>query len=139
MIGIERILVPTDFSKTSDVALQYAITLAQALTAQLYLVHVPGKAGENFEADFPFGPFESPIRERFDLLTGSKEKRLRTEYALRIGTPPDEIIRYVGDRNIDLIVMGTHGRSGVAHVLMGSVTEAVIRQSPCPVLVVRRA
>jgi nucleotide-binding universal stress UspA family protein len=102
-------------------------------------VHVPGKAGENFEADFPFGPFESPIRERFDLLTGSKEKRLRTEYALRIGTPPDEIIRYVGDRNIDLIVMGTHGRSGVAHVLMGSVTEAVIRQSPCPVLVVRRA
>ena len=57
---------------------------------------------------------------------------------MRIGTPPEEIMRYAGDREIDLIVMGTHGRSGVAHAVMGSVAEAVIRQSSSPVLIVRR-
>jgi nucleotide-binding universal stress UspA family protein len=137
---MERILVPTDFSKTSDSALQYGIRLAQALNARLYLLHVPGRTGENFEADFPFGQFESPIRERFELLvTAPQGKQLLTEYAVRIGTPPDEIMRYVSDRDIDLIVMGTHGRSGVAHAVIGSVAEAVVRQAPCPVLVVRRA
>jgi nucleotide-binding universal stress UspA family protein len=140
MTNIKRILVPTDFSKQSDKALQYAMDLGQALNAQLYLLHVPGKSGENFEADFPFGQFESPIRERFERLASPPQgQQMRTEFAVRIGTPPDAIMRYVGDREIDLIVMGTHGRSGVAHALMGSVAEEVVRQSPCPVLVVRRA
>jgi len=135
---MKRILVPTDFSKTSDIALQYGITLAQALNAQLYLLHVPGKTGENFEADFPFGQFESPIRERFELLVSPQQgKQLRTEYAVRIGTPHEEIMRYVSDRDIDLVVMGSHGRSGVARAVMGSVAETVVRQAPCPVLVVR--
>jgi nucleotide-binding universal stress UspA family protein len=138
MIAVQRILVPTDFSETSDVALQYGIGLAQAFSAQLYLLHVPGKTGENFEADFPIGQFENAARERLETLVSPQEaKQLRPEYALRIGSPSDEIVRYADDRDIELIVMGTHGRSGVTHMLMGSVAEQVVRHAPCPVLTVR--
>ena len=137
MIPVKRILVPTDFSETSDAALKYGIGLAQAFSAQLYLLHVP-KTGVNFEADFPMVQFETAPQERLETLVGEQEARqLRPEYALRIGAPSDEIVRYAGYREIDLIVMGTHGRSGMPHMLMGSVAEKVLRTAPCPVLTVR--
>lgn len=138
MIAVKSILVPTDFSETSDAALKYGIGLTQALGAQLFLLHVPGETGVNFEADFPIGQFENVARERLETLVSPQEaKQLRPEYAMRMGAPADEIIRYADDRDIDLIVMGTHGRSGVAHMLMGSVAEKVVRAAPCPVLTVR--
>ena len=88
MITVERILVPTDFSETSDAALKYAFGLAQTFSAQLYLLHVPGKTGENFEADFPIDQFEKVARERLETLVIQQEAReLRPEYAMRIGTP----------------------------------------------------
>ena len=137
MVPVKRILVPTDFSETSDAALKYGIGLAQAFSAQLYLLHVP-KTGVNFEADFPMVQFETAPQERLETLVGEQEARqLRPEYALRIGAPSDEIVRYAGYREIDLIVMGTHGRSGMPHMLMGSVAEKVLRTAPCPVLTVR--
>ena len=135
---VKSILVPTDFSEPSDAALQYATGLAQTFGAQLYLLHVPGRTGENLETNFPIGRFETVARERLDtFLSPEAVMRLRPEYALRIGTPAEEIVRYADARNIDLIVMGTHGRTGVAHVVMGSVAEQVIRTAPCPVLLVR--
>ena len=135
---VKSILVPTDFSETSDAALRYATGMAQALGAQLYLMHVPGKTGEDFEANFPVGRFETATRERLGTFLSPEEiERLQPEYALRIGTPADEIIRYADARDVDLIIMGTHGRSGVAHLLMGSVAEQVVRTAPCPVLLVR--
>ena len=139
MFTLQRILVPTDFSETSDAALKYGIGLAQGFSAQLHLLHIPGGTGENFEADFPVGQFERAARERLETLVSQQEaKQLRPEYAMRIGAPSDEIMRYAGDRDVDLIVMGTHGRTGVAHMLMGSVAEKVVRAAPCPVLTVRR-
>jgi nucleotide-binding universal stress UspA family protein len=138
MTAAKSILVPTDFSETSDVALRYAIDMAQALGAQLYLLHVPGATGENFEANFPVGRFETAARERLGALLSQEDiARLRPEYALRIGTLADEIVRYADARDIDLIVMGTHGRSGVAHMLLGSVAEKVVRGARCPVLTIR--
>ena len=138
MLALKRILVPTDFSETSDAALNYGFGLVQTFSAQLYLLHVPGKTGENFEADFPMGQFEKMARERLELVASPEEtKQLRPEYAMRIGVPADEIVRFASDRDIDLIVMGTHGRSGVTHMLMGSVAEKVVREAPCPVLMVR--
>jgi nucleotide-binding universal stress UspA family protein len=135
---VKRILVPTDFSEPSDAALQYATGMAQAFGAQLYLIYVPGKTGQNLETNFPVGRFETAARERLGTLLSQEEmERLRPEYALRIGTPADEIVRYADDRDVDLIIMGTHGRSGVAHLLMGSVAEQVVRTAPCPVLLVR--
>jgi nucleotide-binding universal stress UspA family protein len=138
MIAVKSILIPTDFSETSDAALHYAVGMAQAFGAQLYLLHVPGETGENFEANFPVGRFETAARERLATLLSQEDiDRLRPEYALRIGTPADEIGRYADARDVDLIIMGTHGRTGVAHLLMGSVAERVVRTAPCPVLLVR--
>jgi nucleotide-binding universal stress UspA family protein len=139
MIALKRILVPTDFSEASDAALKYGIGLAQTFGARLYLLHVPGETGVNFEADFPMVQFENATRERLETLVSPRDLiTLRPEYALRLGAPSDEIVRYAGSRDIDLIVMGTHGRSGVSHVLMGSVAEKVVRAAPCPVLTVRQ-
>jgi nucleotide-binding universal stress UspA family protein len=135
---VDTILVPTDFSATSDAALQYATQMALTLGAQLYLVHVPGKTGEHFEASFPVGQFETTATERFSsIVTKDELERLRPEYVLRVGTPAEEIVRYADVCDADLIIMGTHGRSGIAHALMGSVAEQVVRNAPCPVLLVR--
>jgi nucleotide-binding universal stress UspA family protein len=138
MSMVRNILVPTDFSETSNGALGYALGLARAFGAQLYLLHVPGGTGENFEANFPVGRFEGAPREWMSgFLNPGEIARLAPEYAVRIGVPAEEIVRYADARNIDLIVMGTHGRTGVAHLLMGSVAERVVRTAPCPVLTVR--
>ena len=138
MTAIQRILLPTDFSATSYAALRHAITMAQAFGARLYLLHVPGDTGEHFEANFPIGQFEDLAQEQLRMFLSPDEiAQLTPEYALRIGAPADEIVQYAQARDIDLIVMGTHGRSGVAHLLMGSVAEQVVRIAPCPVLLVR--
>lgn len=139
MTDVRNILVPTDFSETSDLALRHAVEAARTYGARLYLVHVPGPTGEDFEADFPVGRFETTVRQRLAAFVSEDEiAALRPEYALRIGAPAEEIVRYAQDREIDLIVMGTHGRKGVAHMLLGSVAEHVVRAAPCPVLLVRQ-
>lgn len=137
MIAVKRVLVPVDFSEASDAALQYGIGLVQSFGGRLYLLHVPGKTGENLEADFPIGPFARAAREPLQAVAATATQ-LRPEYAIRIGTPADEILRYADDRSIDLIVMGTHGRSGVAHLVMGSVAESVVRGATCPVMTLRQ-
>lgn len=136
MVSLQRILVPTDFSEFSNAAIQYAQELAKLGNGRVFLLHVPGTTGENFEADFPIGPFETATQ---GTIMPAPKGSVGPEYAVRIGAAADEIIRYAGDREIDLIVMGTHGRGGVSHLLMGSVAEKVIRSAACPVLVVPRA
>ena len=137
-MGVKTILVPTDFSETSEAALHYAAEMALTSGARLYLMHVPGKTGEHFEANFPHGQFEATVRKGLSsFLTTEQIERLRPEYAVRVGTPAEEIVRYADLCDVDLIVMGTHGRTGIAHALMGSVAEQVVRVAPCPVLLVR--
>jgi nucleotide-binding universal stress UspA family protein len=137
-MSVRSILVPTDFSETSEAALHYATEMALTLGARLYLMHVPGKTGEHYEAKYPHGQFETATRERLSsFLTKEELERLRPEYALRVGPPAEEIVHYAEICDIDLIIMGTHGRSGIAHALMGSVAEQVVRATPCPVLLVR--
>jgi nucleotide-binding universal stress UspA family protein len=135
---VNSILVPTDFGATSEAALRYATQMALTMGARLYLMHVPSKTGEHFEANFPIGRFETAARERLaSFLTPQELERLRPEYALRVGTPAEEIARYADVCDADLIIMGTHGRSGLAHMVMGSVAEEVARTAPCPVLLFR--
>jgi len=139
MAIVQSVLIPVDFSEASKAALQYAVDLVKSLGARLFLLHVPGTTGENFEADFPVGRFESAMKEQFgELLNQQNLKGLRPEFASRIGTPAEEIVRYADARDVDLIIMGTHGRSGVAHLVMGSVAEQVVRTAPCPVLLIRQ-
>ena len=142
MIALKSILVPTDFSETSEVAVKYGVALARRFDAKLYLLHVVEKSlAEMAATPFPLGlldGMQNDVREWLGkILTEQEEKELGPEYVLRVGGPDVEIVRYANERDIDLIVMGTHGRSGVAHMLMGSVAEKVVRKAPCPVLTVR--
>jgi nucleotide-binding universal stress UspA family protein len=137
-MAVNSILLPTDFSPTSEAALHYATEMALTLGARLYLMHVPGKTGEHFEANFPHGQFEAAARKGLSsFLTPEQIERLRPEYAVRVGAAAEEIVRYADFADVDLIIMGTHGRTGLAHALMGSVAEQVVRLAPCPVLLVR--
>ena len=141
MIAMKQVLVPTDFSDASDAALRYGIALARAFHAKLHLLHIPEHPRAMAIEEYPIGlvsTLRNVAHERLgQLLTEQEYRELVPERAMRIGLPCDEIVRYAGENDIDLIVMGTHGRRGVARVLMGSVAEHVVRTAPCPVLTVR--
>ena len=134
---VTSILVPTDFSPTSDAALRYAGQLALTFGAHLHLLHVPGRTGEHMEADYPIEQFGAPVARLESFFAASELERLHPTYAIRVGTPAEEIAVYAESLGIDLIVMGTHGRTGLAHLFLGSMAEKVLRNSPIPVLTVR--
>ena len=140
MIGLKRILVPTDFSETSAAALRYGVALARAFGSQIYLLHVPEHPGEAAETEYPLGLFETMQNAAHDrlghLLNEGEMRELKPECAMRLGKPSEEIVRHASEHEIDLIVMGTHGREGIARAFMGSVAETVVRRAPCPVLTV---
>lgn len=140
MIDLKRILVSTDFSETSQAALRYGVELARRFRARLYLLHVPPDPGEAAEAEYPIGIFDIMQNDAHDrllhLLTDAEASELRPECAMRLGAPADEIVKYATEHEIDLIVLGTHGRKGVARLVLGSVAENVVRHAPCPVLTV---
>ena len=158
MITLKRILVPTDFSETSAVAVKYGVALARTFNAELHLLHAEVRHDLEMiverqrvvetlsaeTADLVPGPDESAQHAARELLGTSlsdeEQKDLQVEYVLRasgLGGPYVEIVAYAKERDIDLIVMGTHGRGFVAHMLMGNVAEKVVRKAPCPVLTVR--
>ena len=141
MIALKNVLVPHDFSETSDAAIRYAIALARNFGAQLHIVHVNDRARFEMATEFPLGldgSLEDAIRERLaKILSPREQTELKPLFDLRSGFPASEIVRYAKEQNIDLIVMGTHGRGFVAHAVMGSVAEKVVRTAPCPVLTIR--
>ena len=144
MLAIRKILVPTDFSDCSEAALAYGRHMAQAFGASLHVLHVVQDpytqpwAAEAFPA--PLGDllvqWEEQARARMvDSLP--EAERASTTVATQIGSPFFEIVRYAQDEHIDLVVLGTHGRGPLGHMLLGSVAEKVVRKAPCPVLTVR--
>ncbi len=141
MIALKRILVPCDFSDTSAAAVRYGIALARNFGARLHFLHVGDRAQSQFESEFPIGledAVEDAVRERLLRIVNPQEQmELNPEFAVRPGAPAAEIVRYAQEAKIDLIVMGTHGRGFVGHMVMGSVAEKVVRTAPCPVLTVR--
>ena len=141
MIALKRILVPCDFSDTSAAAVRYGITLARTFGARLHFLHVGDRAQSQFESEFPIGlenAVEDAVRERLlRIVTPQEQMELNPEFAVRPGAAAAEIVRYAQETNSDLIVMGTHGRGFVGHMVMGSVAEKVVRTAPCPVLTVR--
>jgi nucleotide-binding universal stress UspA family protein len=144
----KRILVPIDFSPPSDAALEYARSVAGRYGASLQLLHVAEDPYRAFYSAEVFVPEIEGLRD--EILTDTTRRlkeRLRpsdvTELGATaesiIGTPAGSIVEYAAGHDIDLIVMGTHGRGGMEHLLMGSVAERVVRTAPCPVLTVREA
>jgi nucleotide-binding universal stress UspA family protein len=143
MIPIKRILVPTDFSEPAAAALKWATTLAQEFDGQLYLLHVvPEPYAYPWGSELSTMPLtdilaqsEQSAQERMRHLAA--ETHLPVDRVITravIGTPVDQILATVAEQNIDLVVLGTHGRGMVGHLLLGSVAERVIRRSPVPVL-----
>ena len=141
MIALKRILVPHDFSETSEAAVRYALALAHSFGAKLHLLHVSDKARFEMATEFPLGldgTLEDAVRERLvKILTPREQLDFTPVFEFRSGSPAAEIGRYAKEADIDLIVMGTHGRGLVAHAVLGSVAEKVVRTAPCPVLTVR--
>jgi nucleotide-binding universal stress UspA family protein len=146
MIDLHRILVPTDFSKHSQNALTYAVAFADKFQSELYLLHVVQDLAVFVPDMVTVMPPPAPAVEQITAAAGQALERLVREQQLerlkvhtevREGPPFYEIVRFAKEADIDLIIMGTHGRAGLAHVLLGSVAEKVVRKAPCPVLTVR--
>lgn len=144
MINLKRILVPTDFSECSDAAVRYGLELARKFGASLHLLHViqdPATqpwAAEGFAVPLldVIEQWQKDARTRLETLIPTDD-RAKAVFSCTIASPFPEIIRYAAANDIDLIVMGTHGRGGVSHMLLGSIAEKVVRRAPCPVLTVR--
>ena len=146
MNPIKKILYPTDFSKPSLGALDYAVEFAKMFQAQLEIVHVmfdetqvvsfylPQITSENLLDDME----KSAEKQLAEFVRGNSSlEGLDVNFKLLKGTPFVEIIKEAKEYGADMIVIGTHGRTGLEHVLFGSTAEKVVRKSPCPVFSVR--
>jgi nucleotide-binding universal stress UspA family protein len=146
VVEIRRILAPTDFSAHAENAVRYACGLAERLGAELHLLHV-------LSAIVPTGPdpLFAPVLppESFRELEEASRRALETlldpswgspralKVAVRWESPVEGIVEYARESAIGLIVIATHGRTGLSHVLLGSVAERIVREAPCPVLTIR--
>jgi nucleotide-binding universal stress UspA family protein len=141
-VTLERILVPIDFSDCSIDALEYAVVVAQQAKASVMLLHVLEPV--SYGLDFDLGHIRSreDVRESWmkrleELASSRQHPEVAVDVRLRGGLPADSILDAAQTLPCDLIVMGTHGRRGIAHALSGSVAEAVLRKARCPVVAVR--
>jgi nucleotide-binding universal stress UspA family protein len=143
----KRILVPTDFSDPSTEALDTAVAFARLSEATLDLVHVAVEPVYVLPPPVdvaPVAPIDmSAIMTRINEGLAAEEARVRgtgvaCESAVLVGKPDAEIVSRAASTGASLIVMGTHGRSGLAHALLGSIAEKVVQHAPCPVLIVPR-
>lgn len=140
MLPIKTILHPTDFSEPSQAAFELARALARDYQARLIFTHVQA-ASEVAVGEFGITPppLEEEVEELQEKLFALEpaDENLPTEHFFLTGDPATEIVRLATENDCDLIVMGTHGRSGLGRMLMGSVAEQVMRRAPCPVLTIK--
>lgn len=139
---LERILVPVDFSDCSLDALEYAALVAQRSKAALTLLHVLEPISYGLDFTFPHKATRESIKAGHtkrvgDLVSALASAGVPSECLIVGGLPTDSILDAARKQPADLIVMGTHGRRGLSHALFGSIAEAVLRKSSCPVLMVR--
>lgn len=135
------ILFPTDFSTASDAALAHAETLAKQSGARLLIVHVEEPPLAYGGGELYYG-LPEPNSERIQKMLEDVRPRdpaVPFEHRLTMGDPAGEVVRIAGDESCEMIVMGTHGRTGLTRLLMGSVAEQIVRRAPCPVLIYREA
>ncbi len=142
---IKNILLPTDFTEGARAALPYAVDLAKAYGAKLYIVHViydvsaaTGLHVPHVSLDAMYEEMQKGAEKEIGKFGAEELSGLRdTETRILIGVPYEEILNFAQENGIDLIIMGTHGRSGLDRVIFGSTAEKVVRNASCPVLTVR--
>jgi len=143
--SIKKVLVPIDFSDYSKSALKYAVDFAKSFGAEIVLVYVVEPIV--YPPDFSMGQMAIPAisiewdnrakEELTKLAESEMTKGIKVKTVLRTGKPFVEIIETAVEEDIDLIIIATHGHTGVEHILFGSTAEKVVRKAPCPVLTLR--
>ena len=147
MIALKQILVATDFSEASEAALLYGRQLARAHGATLHLLHIVGYVASEMATPIGIGAnsgrlqmeLEAEAQQRLDALVADDVSRglPARAVAMSSGSIAQAILTYAEAEQIDLVIVGTHGRTGFAHFFMGSVAQHVVRRASCPVLTVR--
>ena len=149
VIHLKRILVPTDLSENAEQAFLHAAAIARWSGAELILVHVVEKFMDHSLLYSDVWPFQRPVRQYYEDLEERTASRLDRQVREKVGedvkirvlvttgTPSPEIVMAAEREEVDLIVIATHGRGGIAQALLGSTTDRVLRKAPCPVLVIR--
>jgi len=144
MVDIKKILFPCDLTENSSRILPYVTSLSERYNATIYLLHVV----EDFSRWTNFYIPHTPVKEMQDQAFKNAERRIERVceeslegcvYFIRViqaGEPAAEILKFIDSEEIDLVVMGTHGRKGLDHAFFGSVAENVVKKSPAPVMVV---
>jgi nucleotide-binding universal stress UspA family protein len=139
------ILVPTDFSDVSCEAFSWATLLAKKFNAHILIVHVISEKATVEMTAQPGNPWEKVLEREDNAMIESFQSSLQsdiyqtfgTQTLVEVGPAAEKIIGAAQEKDADLIVMSTHGRTGLTHAIMGSVAEKVVRQAPCPVLTIR--
>ena len=144
-LSIKKVLVPIDFSDYSKSALKYAVNFAKSFGADITLIYVVEPI--IYPPDFSMGQIAIPaVNTEWDQVAQEELSKLakneissdvKVKTIIKTGKPFVEIIETASDENIDLIIISTHGHSGVEHILFGSTAEKVVRKAPCPVLTLR--
>jgi nucleotide-binding universal stress UspA family protein len=144
MITLQKILVPTDFSEFSQRSLEFALALAEEFRAKLYLIHVWELPMTS--SLLPAEPYPQSVMteeqtagaEHLTKITNElRASGFDAEPVFVFGKPYMEIVKAAEDFGVDLIVLASHGRTGISHLLLGSVAEKVVRLAPCPVFTVK--
>lgn len=147
MIQLKRLLLPTDFSESARHAFLYALSLAQKYDAELHLLHVIEVLPSGYTSELFPGAMTRVIEEisgyaraeMSKLVDEARQQGRPPRDRIVQGKPAAEIIRVAAEDEVDMIVIGSHGRGALSHALFGSTTERVVRKAPCPVLICRRA
>ncbi len=145
MISLKKILCPIDHSDCSKEALKYAVSFAMKDKAKLYLLHIIDirSFSEGLDAMSKPIPDEETLEQLRTKLLDCIPEEIRDDMDVEAtviqGIPFAEIISTAKEKEIDMIVIGSHGRTGISHMMMGSVSEKVVRKAPCPVLTVRQS
>jgi nucleotide-binding universal stress UspA family protein len=139
MLPIRSILYPTDFSESSDYVFHLACALARDYGARLLVLHVTPPPMVVYAGGVVLPLSDRDKEEQWDKLRRlrARNPRVQVEHRLAEGEPAETILRVARETGCDLILMGTHGRTGLGRLLMGSVAEQVVRKAPCPVLTVK--
>jgi universal stress protein A len=141
MLKYTKILCTVEFDGNSTAALSLASSLASESDATLYVLHIARVPTHDMDVPLPIGEhprWEKEARDKLAKIVHDTVKpKVKCVIDVRTGVPNVDIVRAARDLGVDLIVMATHGRTGLAHFVLGSVTEHVIRETVCPVLVLR--
>ena len=143
MARVKRILAPTDFSELSKVGIRYALEMARDVSAEVVVYHAIDVGGEWKDKPPKVAAYHDRLEESRRLLEKFVADNfadcidlVEVRYAVEFGTPHKNIVEKATAEGVDMIVMSTHGRTGLNHIIMGSVAEKVVARATCPVLVV---